>query len=562
MSGLATYGTKSTTPANAGTFAGGATGGSFSSQLQAIQTQVDALPPGQFAADYGISSTELPTYYVNGQFTLAAYSLAYYDSLSQGDRQAIQDQMVTAGLMPASAATGLRGGASLTAFKDLAGVTSAQNTDPFDWLSTNATPLNQIQTQISANLTAAEKAVSAPEVASVTNQTTNNADLTAAFEQALGYSPDQKQLDAFNAGIQSQEVAAAGGPRAAAQGELNAAKTETAALDAMGPDDVDKVIAAYQAAVSGSGLPGAGTTQGPATGPLMGNVPQGHDFQGATAQVGANVQPTGTTTSRTTQVAPGILAQAGHALGNVLHSGTTITDVNGRPVLTPGTPPSVGTPDNTQTTQRTTYRAPSLGAVPALTGGMWSGSTYGGTYALSQADWTQALKDLGATGVKYKKLYATPGSAPQSVQQAAFSALLVNAYDTNGGSWSAAISAIASGTPFGQAKGTHLTAFGNQVASQVNAQIAALQNQVNNSPVTVKVSQPDITAEANLAAKQSDPTGYEAAQVSSWGQELNQMLQGSPQYYNNASTDTFTGPVGAGLATGTPSVATSTPGSA
>ena len=76
------------------------------------------------------------------------------------------------------------------------------------------------------------------------------------------------------------------------------------------------------------------------------------------------------------------------------------------------------------------------------------------------------------------------------------------------------------------------------------------------------MSQPDITAEANLAAKQSDPTGYEAAQVSSWGQELNQMLQGSPQYYNNASTDTFTGPVGAGLATGTPSVATSTPGSA
>ena len=73
---------------------------------------------------------------------------------------------------------------------------------------------------------------------------------------------------------------------------------------------------------------------------------------------------------------------------------------------------------------------------------------------------------------------------------------------------------------------------------------------MNNSPITVKVAQPDAVAEANLAAKQSDPTGYYAAQTASWGENVNQMLQGSPQYYNNATSDTFTGPVNAGVLSG------------
>jgi hypothetical protein len=87
------------------------------------------------------------------------------------------------------------------------------------------------------------------------------------------------------------------------------------------------------------------------------------------------------------------------------------------------------------------------------------------------------------------------------------------------------------------------------VAAEVNNQITALQNQVNNSSVTVKVAAPDATAEANLAAKQSDPAGYEAAQTASWGSVLNKMLSGSPSMYNQSTADTFTGPVSAQMAT-------------
>jgi len=65
----------------------------------------------------------------------------------------------------------------------------------------------------------------------------------------------------------------------------------------------------------------------------------------------------------------------------------------------------------------------------------------------------------------------------------------------------------------------------------------------------VKTSAPDVTAEANLAAKQSDPAGYEAAQTASWGSVLNKMLSGTPSFYNQSSSDTFTGPVGAQAAT-------------
>jgi hypothetical protein len=61
--------------------------------------------------------------------------------------------------------------------------------------------------------------------------------------------------------------------------------------------------------------------------------------------------------------------------------------------------------------------------------------------------------------------------------------------------------------------------------------------------VTTKVTAPDATAEADLAAKQSDPTGYYAAQDASWGSVLNKMLSGTPDMYDQSSSDTFTGPV-------------------
>ena len=188
----------------------------------------------------------------------------------------------------------------------------------------------------------------------------------------------------------------------------------------------------------------------------------------------------------------------------------------------------------------TTTTARPGGIAPTLPPGANTTTTYGGLYALSGKDWAEAEKLIPTI---IKKSYATPGSAPASVQQSALNALLQNAYEQNGGSWSKAVSSIASGTPFGTSEGSNLTAFGDQVASEVNNQITQLQSQVNNDTVTTKVSQPDAVAEADLAAKQSDPTGYYAAQDASWGSVLNKMLSGTPDMYDQSSSDTFTGPV-------------------
>ena len=98
------------------------------------------------------------------------------------------------------------------------------------------------------------------------------------------------------------------------------------------------------------------------------------------------------------------------------------------------------------------------------------------------------------------------------------------------------------------------------MATEVNNQITQLQNQVNNDTVTTKVSQPDATAEANLAAKQSDPSGYEAAQDASWGSVLNKMLSGTTSMYNQASSAAFTGPVSEQAMTSAPGAAPTTVG--
>lgn len=522
---IATYGAGSTTSptSNGGTFPGATNGGGgFGAQLSVIASQVDALTPGQFAADYGISSTEQPTYFSNGKYTMAAYSLAYYYSLTQPERQAIQDQMVTTGLLSASAATGARGGAALTAFKDLVGATSAQGTDAFDWLNQNATPQAQLQSQISANLTAAQTQLEKPTVITQENPSTLQAAITNAFDQTLGYAPDPAQVDAFIKSIQGQDAAYANAPRAAAQQEINQAKSETAALDALGPDSVDQVIKAYQDAVNGTGLQGVGTQQGPANAAAGAIAPAGVE---AHTNVPTGQQPFMGPTKMEDR---GFLSSVGYEVAHNTWSAPQVA------VPTGGMEPTHAGP-------RT---APILGYGHAT-----ATPTYGGLYALSAADWKAAQADYAPA-----KKYPTPGQAPEAIQQAAFTQLLIKTYEAHNNSWAAAISAIASGTPFGEAKGTNLTAFGQQVASQVNAQIASLQNQVNNSPVTVKVTAPDAAAEANLAAKQADPTGYYAANVASWGSVLNQMLQGSPTMFDQSTSDTFTGPVGneAGSVTNAP----------
>ena len=484
------------------------------------------MTPAQFFAAYDVSSTEQPLYLSSsGELNDNAVYLAYYKGLGQSERQQLQNQMVDVGALSATDANGLDNSTATSAFEGLIGQTAAQGTNVIQYLSQNATGTAGIQNQISAGLTKAQEAATQPIVATVENPTTLSATLTAAFENALGYSPDQAQISSFINQVQNQDTTYASAPRSEAQQEIDQAHSEESALNKLGPDGIDSVIQAYQAAVSGTKLPGAGTTQGPQNGQVATGEP--NQFPTAGTQLpagnGARITSQGTevgfdtspVTKTRTLIVPegGILGFLGSMAlgGGDKHPGVT-SQVTSQ-TLRPG------------------------GIAPSLPAGSGTTPTYGGTYALSAADWKKAQADYAPA-----KKYATPGSAPQSVQLAAFSAVLQSAYDSTG-SWSKAVSEVASGTPFETAEGTHLSAFGDQVASEVNNQITALQNQVDNSTVTTKVSAPDATAEADLAAKQSDPTGYYAAQDASWGSVLNKMLSGTPDMYNQSSSDTFTGPV-------------------
>jgi hypothetical protein len=526
------------TAGSTGDFPGASSGDAQNGSLTQIAAQIKNLTPTQFFAAYDISSTEQAAYLSGTGLNINAVYLAYYMSLGQSERQALQEQMVNVGAMPDTDANGINNSTALNAFKTLIGSSAAQGTNVLSYLDANASGTAGIGNQISANLTKAQENATQPIIATEENPTTLSATLTSAFENALGYSPDQAQIQSFINQVQGQDTTYAEAPRAEAQAQINLAHSEDSALNKLGPDGIDSVIQAYQAAVTGTKIPGAGTTQGPiqsnlqATSPVMAtngtaSIPS---TQATSQQLPAGINlPTGPGVTNQTQTVPAgfpdnILGQSPIGKGEVM-TRADITTIHGSK--------TVDKKEKTGSQQI----APTHFATPTST-------TFGGQYALNAADWSEAQKLYPAA-----KKFTSAGLAPQSVQLGAFTSLLSNAYDQNGGSWSKAISAIASGTPFGSAEGTHLSAFGDQVASQVNDQITALQNQVNNTAVTTKVSAPDATAEANLAAKQSDPTGYYAAQSASWGEELNKMLSGTSSMYNQTSADTFTGPVGAEAAT-------------
>jgi hypothetical protein len=515
-----------------GSFAGGATEGN--SSLNQIAAQISKLTPAQFFAAYDISSTEQSAYLQGTGLNINAAYLAYYLSLNQSERQSIQDQMVTVGAIPAADANGINNSTALGAFKSLIGTTAAQGTNVLSYLTSNATGTSAIGNQISANLTKADENATQPIIATEENPTTLDADLSAAFENALGYAPDQKQYDAYVAGIQAQDTTYAEAPRTEAQAQINLAHSEDSALNKLGPDGIDQVVQAYQDAVSGTNISGAGTTQGPqlttqqSISPVMSGANTTAPVTTPTSQqLPPGINPTGPGMTTKEQYVPE------GSIGNFIN---TITTGDKGPAQTREDVTTVHGSKTTMKKTGSTQLAPTHFTPPSST-------TFGGTFALSAADWSEAQKLYPAA-----KKFTSAGLAPSSVQLGAFTALLSEAKDSTG-SWSKAISQIASGTPFGSAEGSHLSAFGDGVASQVNDQITALQNQVNNDTVTTKVSAPDATAEANLAAKQSDPTGYYAAQSASWGEELNKMLSGTSSMYNQTSADTFTGPVGAEAAT-------------
>lgn len=513
-------GTNTTQP-----FPGAANDPALSAEFYRIYDMLQNTGAAQFFADNKISSADQPMYLTSsGGLNANAVYLTFYRSASQQERQAIQSSMVTAGLMPATNANGTDNTVALGAFTSLIGQTSMASSNPFDYLNQNATPENAIQNEISAGLTTAQKNASAPEIITQTNPTTLAADLTNAFDQALGYAPSQDQIQSFIDQVQKQETTYGNAPRAEAQAQVNQAHAEESALNKIGPNGIDTVINAYQQAVNG--IPGGGTAQGPVNGAVQNPsspLPAGTPTPGSalpagvteryTPQgnlVGGDIMPT-TTTSPTTSPEGGLF---GFVDNNILHKG-------------------VVTPSTSSTSSFVHQNAPYAPAgAPNTT------PTHGGMFALSPKDWQEAAKLYPLA-----KKYATPGQAPEAVQHAAMTALLQNAYDSNGGSWSKAISTVASGSPFGKAQGTHLSAFGDNIAAQINSQLQAVQNQVTNSTVTEKVSAPDANAEAASAAKQADPVGYYAANAASWGQMLNQMLTGAPLMYNQTTADTFQGPV-------------------
>lgn len=529
-----------------GTFPGASAGSTTASQLAVIENDLKSVTPSQFFAAYKISSADQQLYLANGALNINAVYLAWYKSLNQSDRQSVQSQMANIGVIPQTDANGLDNPTALGAFTGLLGSTSAQGTNVLDYLNQNATGTNAIQNQISTGLTLAQKNAAAPEIVTQTNPTTLAADITNAFDQALGYAPDAKQIQSFIDQIQGQETTYGSAPRAEAQAQIANAHAEESALNQIGPNGLDTVIQAYQAAVNGTKLPGAGTVQGPVNGAVANAPSTVHDPLAAQAPgsalppgvaerysstgqlIGANIMPTpdGTTQQN---VAPGIVGQA----RNFIQS-------------------AIGDRTNADATVPVTQYGMAHNVMPGLAPGTANTTpTHGGLYALSPADWSQAQSLYSAA-----KKYSTPGSAPQSVQLGAISALLQHQYDSNGGSWSKAVATLATGSPLGKAEGTHLSAFGDSVANEVNSQIAALQNQVNNSTVTTKVSAPDANAEASAAAKQSDPVGYYAANAGSWGEVLNQMIAGAPLMYGQGTQDTFSGPVPTAIA-GSPTAAPS-----
>src|ERR1019366_209611 len=97
-----------TTPAPTST--GSGTGGSFPQTstgnspldpyMAAANQILAGLTPGTFSSDYGVTSSQMPTFLdASGKLNSAAAEWVAYHLMSQPDRQNLQDILVTAGMM-------------------------------------------------------------------------------------------------------------------------------------------------------------------------------------------------------------------------------------------------------------------------------------------------------------------------------------------------------------------------------------------------------------------------------------------------------------------------------
>lgn len=523
----------------------------------------------QLLLSLGISSTDAALYLdTSGNLNARGTTLVQYLESPQASRQLVQAQLSNAGLLPAADATGDVNNTTTAAFTKALGEASSNNQSLNAYLATIGAGTVQngqlspstgaIQQQISGNLSAAQKLADSSSVvtADETNSTTLAAAINNAFNQALGYAPSQDQINAFVSAIHQQDVATAeagidpvtglptpGSNKALAEAEIKRATSQESALNKLGPDGVDAFLQAYQQAVTGTHVPGAGSTVGPQTG-LQTSAPPA--IQPPQVPNAPYPQPqTGTGTNRIvgyTEI-PGYTSPSGDAqtlptgptrVGITAAAQAMIDQQSGQPVpasLTKALPVAHLPRDWAQ------VYAPS--ATTPL---------HGGVYALSPVEWKQAIDDY--QNGKYKGKYPTAGSAPLIVQQAAVREFSENLF-TRYGNWPDVAIALAGGTP-GKGdnapvlEGAKLTVnnFAKQVAARVNQQLEAIQNEVNQQPtITVKTSAPDYNAEASQAAKEADPIGYDAANFASVGDVMSQMIFGSPKMFDQTTADTFTGPV-------------------
>jgi hypothetical protein len=501
----------------------------------------------QFFAAYNITSSEdqpmyqyqtgqsIPSGFKVGDLNRNALDLIQFMTQSETDRQDTEDLMVDSGMLASSAATGIASNTTaVAAFKDVLQQASQDGVDAFTWLNTNGGGTAGLSNQIAVNKTASETEAAKPVTAEVSPNATIAASINSAFNQALGFAPTDQQTNDFISQIQGQETSEYAAPQQEAQQQVTQADDEQSALNKLGPDGVDTVLSAYQAAVSGSKLPGAGTNQGPTTGNLS-------PTPGTPAVPSHTVQVPVTKT----------VEENRQSLGN-LNINSAISQLQ------------TGAPTGTDT--RVAVQVPN-GTRPEQVGGKAAtaptpgGPAYGGIYALTSAEWTkaQSLSPTLKAYVSSDSKAIAPGGASAGMQQTAAQTLLLNEYQTNGGSWSAAVTTLASGSPVNKVEGSHLSTFATNIANDVNTQIAGIQSQINATGTTTKIAGPtsstDIDAEAAQAAKEADPAGYYAANYASWGSQLSKVLYGTPLTNEETTADTFTGPVGSESALATPASA-------
>lgn len=495
-----------------------------------------------FLANYNISSTEQSTYIQQGpkgpELNQNALFLMQYKAMDPIERENYQQALVNAGLITQNYANGINNPIALGGFKTAianAGSTGIQ-VDQYLQQYTGTNNANLALAQATAN---ARQQAQVPVTATVENPTTLAATITNAFDQALGYAPSQDQVQSFISQMQGQEVGNAQAPHEAAKSQLAYLKSQESAISKLGPEGLDAIIDAYTSAIHGINPAAGSGQQGPATGTALAPGAQNPNPSGSlNGPVGMTAQPVtaGHGAALVSDLAPQNWAGVGGALTSLsmghiqptqIHANDqtgAFTEVGGKPNQVPQPSPVSGTP----------------GTVP----------TYGGFYAMTPADWTQAQKLNPQLAAQVKKNgWSSPGQAPVNIQHAAFSQLLQTTYDNNGGSWADAIISIAGGDsgtskkPGVLGSNINLKTFATSIANQVNDQIEALTNQINTHNVTVKTTQPDAAAEANLSTKNADPIGYTASNISSWAGTLSKMLYGAPSTEINGTNDTFTGPV-------------------